>query len=688
MKRELRCNSGTVPAAVSSVENLYTTNRRQPVGKEQAGGASQKTCQRLNPKCAFRELKAGMMKNALILWFCVLGTLLVAQQQDSLLQEVMVVDTRYDWLREVQFSVNPDSISRQNQHGASLAEWLPAESSVHVRQYAPGMVATYSTHGATSAQNAILWGGITINNPALGASDLALMPASLFTPEMLRGGSAALFGTGAMGSIINLQRPLVPKGWHVQLGQSFGSFQTLTGHGKLSFRNKRITSVTDVAYSASQNNYTYRNPYKAENPLETRMHAAFQTLHLQQTLQVAINKYQYVDAAIWYNQAERETPNSIIVGADGSAVLYDRALRSRIGWHANKNKHQVDVVYAYLNEWQRFSDPQLIIDGQATDDTNTNSSHVLRADWLYTINKSWQWQSGVQSRFDNADGSNRGGEQRTTSLQTGIKYSGRLFQAQTVLRLEEWDGSLLPLSPFGSIAIPLPVGFSVTAFGGFNYRIPSMNDRFWNPGGNLDLKPEQGWSYETAISNAQAIGRWDINVRLAYYHSIVNNYILWVPENNMWSPHNVRKVAMNGVDLDLKAEWKRNKHILRLHAAWAYNQSIVRASHNENDNSVGRQLTYQPQNKITGSITYLLAKWSATFTGIRVGEVSTNYSATGHPLAAYTLLNAGLGYAFAIRKSALSLRFFANNLANIYYENIAFYPMPGRNYSIKFTFAL
>jgi vitamin B12 transporter len=644
----------------------------------------------MNPKNAFRELEAGIMKYALVFILCALGTTLIAQQKDSLLHEVTVVDTRYQWLADAQFSVEPDSIDRHQLTTASLAGWLPLESSVHVRQYAPGMAATYSAHGATSSQNAVLWGGITINNPALGSTDLALLPASMFAPGMLRGGSAALFGTGAMGSVINLKQTRVQEGWHIQLGQGVGSFNTIQSSGKLSFSNNRIRSVTDASYSSSRNNYTFSNPYKVDEPTETRAHAAFQSTHFQQAFQFQINQKQYLDAAIWYNLAVRETPNSIITGADGSALLYDRALRSRIGWHLNSGRHKVDVVYAYIDEWQRFHDPDLVINNQPTDDTNTNNSHVLRADWLYAINEHWQLQSGVQGRYDDAGGGNRNGTQHMASIQSGIKYTGQLLHAQAVLRYEEWDGKSLPLSPFASLELPLPFGFKVTAFGGYNYRIPGMNDRFWNPGGNEDLLPEQGWSYEAALTYEIPLQKWIVVARMAYYESLVDNYILWMPAGNgtIWSPHNVRQVELSGVDADLHISWKHLEHIVEFKAGWAYNQSIVKASHNENDNSVGRQLTYQPEHKITGRLLYAYRYWSASLTSVFVGEVSTNYSESGHPLEAYNLFNIGIGYAFNVKKSTLSIQLAANNLTNTYYENIAFYPMPGRNYSLNLKFAL
>ena len=70
-----------------------------------------------------------------------------------------------------------------------------------------------------------------------------------------------------------------------------------------------------------------------------------------------------------------------------------------------------------------------------------------------------------------------------------------------------------------------------------------------------------------------------------------------------------------------------------------------------------------------------------------MGDVNTNYAISNNTLPAYNLLDAGFAYRFKKRlfwfNWALALQ--VNNITNTYYENIAFYPMPGGNINFSIT---
>ena len=290
------------------------------------------------------------MKNGFLFLLLAIACRAFAQQPDSLLQEVTVLDERYNWLKTAQFSVQPDSIQQKINLVTSAAEWLPQESSLHVRQYAPGMVASYSTHGATSAQNAVLWGGIPINSPATGLTDLSLLPTSIFQPTFLRGGSSAQFGSGAMGSVLALQNPAVDTGLHVTLSVQAGSFATLNNALMVSYSKPKFSYVGRYFGSSSYNDYSFANPYKAGQPRDTLQGAAYKNLQIIQNFELKLNAYSRVDAEIWYSYADRESPNNILVNTPSQAKLKDENWRARAGWHLSKNKHKADVGYAFLHE--------------------------------------------------------------------------------------------------------------------------------------------------------------------------------------------------------------------------------------------------------------------------------------------------------------------------------------------------
>ena len=625
-------------------------------------------------------MKQALLFSISLLW----SAAVVAQQRDTLLNEVTVVDERYTWLKTAQYTFNQDSLALRASTNQSAAEWLMRESSSHVRQYAPGMVAGYSTHGATSAQNVVLWGGIPINSAATGLTDLSLVPVEIFSTSMLRGGSSAQFGSAAMGSVLNLQPTKQSKPLAIKMLFQLGSFHATRWNGEVVYRPGKLLLVTRFAASRSRNNYSYNNPYLPGQPEDSVKNAAYANYHIMQYLAYQLSQNQTIDLDLWYTDAARETPNNILVTTPAQAKLLDKTLRMRAGWHFLKNQHEVDINYAFLHEWQRYTDPLVPEPGNTTlDDTNKTSSHIIPADYLQQINQVFTWQSGVQYRYDVVGGSNRAGQQHTVSAQSGIELKTSYLEAQATLRAEVWRDTLLPLSPFASIKLPMFPGFALTAFGGYNYRVPSLNDRFWNPGGNAQLKPESGWSYEGAANYTYQNKKWNLALRAAFYNSTITDLVQWVPVGSgIWEPHNVKSVALSGTDYSVNIGFKHKRHIIQWSGSISYNDSRITASHIANDQSVGHQLIYQPEIKATQRLFYDFSGYFAQLDYVYVGEVYTNYSSQINQLDGYHLVDATIGWHTVEFGMDMTMMFAAKNILNMYYETIAFYPMPAINFAL------
>ena len=63
-----------------------------------------------------------------------------------------------------------------------------------------------------------------------------------------------------------------------------------------------------------------------------------------------------------------------------------------------------------------------------------------------------------------------------------------------------------------------------------NSKIPSLNDMFWSPGGNPDLKNETGYLSEVTIEMAGILkGSFSIKNDLTFFRNNLNNVIQWRP---------------------------------------------------------------------------------------------------------------------------------------------------------------
>src|SRR5699024_6275056 len=84
-----------------------------------------------------------------------------------------------------------------------------------------------------------------------------------------------------------------------------------------------------------------------------------------------------------------------------------------------------------------------------------------------------------------------------------------------------------------------------------NFRFPTLNDLYFLPGGNPDLKNETGVQYEAGLSFAAGKeGSWSLSGSASWYDQRIDDWILWLPTTKgFFSPVNIKKVHAYGVEV-------------------------------------------------------------------------------------------------------------------------------------------
>ena len=222
-----------------------------------------------------------------------------------------------------------------------------------------------------------------------------------------------------------------------------------------------------------------------------------------------------------------------------------------------------------------------------------------------------------------------------------------------------------------------------------NYRAPSLNDLYFRPGGNPDLRSESGWSYDAGISSE--VGRKDIykfRVSASWFESWIDDWILWLPTNKgFFSPRNVKSVHSYGVEAQaslwvrLAKDWR-----LELNGSAAWTPSVnVGEPISAGDDSIGKQLPYIPHfsASVTGRLSF--RSWSLLYKWCHYSErytmSSNDVSLTGR-LPAYFMNNIELEKGFSFRWAELTLKGAINNLFDEEYVSVLSHPMPGINFEI------
>ncbi|MCY1513941.1 Vitamin B12 transporter BtuB [compost metagenome] len=209
--------------------------------------------------------------------------------------------------------------------------------------------------------------------------------------------------------------------------------------------------------------------------------------------------------------------------------------------------------------------------------------------------------------------------------------------------------------------------------GSKNFRVPTFNDLYWQPGGNENLKPES--SYQAELGNEFRFNTFKIT--LTGYYIDIKDMLRWIPNGSNWSPQNTNKVRTYGGEAIVS--WSKNfgNHHVMLNGTYGYTVS--------EDMEKKKQLIYVPYHKATSSLSYSWKKLSADYQLLYNGEVFTRSDNNSrYNIDAYLVSNASLNYDFG-KKNSCILGFQVLNLLDEKYASVESRYLPGRNFNMYLT---
>jgi iron complex outermembrane receptor protein len=156
------------------------------------------------------------------------------------------------------------------------------------------------------------------------------------------------------------------------------------------------------------------------------------------------------------------------------------------------------------------------------------------------------------------------------------------------------------------------------------------------------------------------------------------------PDNPyVWKPQNVKEVRAYGIESRVELGKTIGHFSLDIQAAYSLSKSI-----NESTESTGygQQLPYVPVHKgiITAkaAFSHAFIEYTQSFTGNR-SPVEDN----SETLPAYSLGRLIAGYQLIIRRYDLDFFFRLENIWDISYEVVQYYPNPGRSFTLGLRLA-
>jgi outer membrane cobalamin receptor len=582
-----------------------------------------------------------------------------------------------------------DSSIMRNYNQRTIAEILSENTGVFIKSYGMGGTATPSFRGTGASHTQITWNGISIDHPMLGQSDLSLLPAGLIDDiQLYFGGASMVLNSGGIGGSINLEtRPVWNNETFVSLNPGIGSFGRYSALVAVKSGNDNFQTISKAFFQSCDNNFRYLNNELSAIPVwKTRTNSQMRQQGYMQELYYRKSVYT-LSARFWYQSAHRNLPSSLLTQpSETGETQYDQSVRTIINLDIDKEKNKYFVTGAWIMNRLDYNNRLASIASR-----NLSDLFTAKAGYTSLPGSNFKFNFILKEELNIIKSNNYEHKpvRNTSSISSAAEYNGSGRLGASILVREIFDRNKL-LIPDISAGVQLKLTGSeeyyLKANVSRNSKIPTMNDMYWLPGGNPNLKNEYAYIYELSYQMIHQISvPLSVDYDISAFKNSIHDMIQWHPgEFSYWTADNIQSVNTTGIESSLSLKYKINHISSTLKGGYSFTRAIDMSLKENQGALTGKQLIYIPENQANASFRFsfnnIYALWNTNITGKRYTTVdNTNY------LPAYMLNSVTTGIKFKIKKNSLDLNFNVDNLFNVNYQTIAFYPLPGRSYFLNLS---
>ncbi|MBE0618373.1 MAG: TonB-dependent receptor [Proteobacteria bacterium] len=595
-----------------------------------------------------------------------LGAPMIAPAQVATLEPVVVTATRTPrQVSEVAPSVTVISAEEIQSTGAQrLQEVLRDVVGVNVVENGPpGSLATVSIRGSEAQQVLVLLDGIRLNSPQLGQFDLANLPVSLAQIErieVLRGPASALYGSNALGGVVQIvtRRP------EAEPRTSLSWSEARRDDREVSFSTGRKLGPLGFRLGAAQQ---HSQGYRENSDLDQTTFDGLLSLDLPSGFSLEASAFHLrkengvPGPEGWESPDARQKDDNTsamlsLTGPTGPVTLTGRAVYDRFhntyedpgAWTPIDDDHLAESLGGELQADTRLGIQEATVGGEFYRDFLDSSANGAR--------DQSRWAVFGQDTVEVTS---------WASLLLGVRYD-----AHSDFR-NEW-------SPRASLLVSRWEATQVRASVGRAYRAPTFNDRFWPfdgyAQGNPDLDPETAWEYELGVT--QDLGRWG-SVTIAGFRRDAKDLIDWQAEDptdpfSVWSPVNVGQSRTWGAESGSNVNLGRQ---VTLGANYTYLHAV--------DRDTGALLPGKPRHQASAHVD-VTPLWDLS---VRLtGRYARYADAPTRDNPAYTVFDLRLARPFFVADAVeLDVTAGVENFFDRDYELNPGYPMPPRTWRAGVT---
>lgn len=587
-------------------------------------------------------------------------------------------------------------------------------SGVLIKDYGGvGGLKTISVRSLGAQQTGVIYDDIAIADAQSGQVDLSrfsvtfLQNLNLYNGNIFTGltparsySYAALL---AVSTVASYPLQLKPD-WRAGIRQgSFGLWQPFAGFtlpvSKRSFINiaaEATTSEGDYPFTIENGNYSEKTK---------RSNSDVQSFSGEVNFVTVFNGSATWKTKAYIYSAERGLPGAIVFFNDHSSQrLWNTDVFAQTAFNKKfKEKLSLLASAKYTHNYTRYLDPDYLNNAGELNDKYNQDELYASAAVAYNFIPSLQFTYASDAAYTTLT-SNKQQFAEPTRLTlwnvAGLQYKKQLWQASgsllyTHVQDEVKTGTaaddkneFTPAFAF-SVKPSTESPFLFRVFYKRIFRLPTFNDLYYTLIGNNNLKPEYASQYNLGVSFTNHISHRFSNLGISVdgYYNNVKDKIIAIPNKNLfvWSMLNLGKVHITGVDVNAEATGSFSdawSWFIKL--AYTYQHAIDVT--NESSVTYKDQVAYTPEHSGSGIVQLGYKTWSFNYSNIYSGgrytlgdNIPANY------VDGWITQDISLSKSFNIHTALLNIKAEVNNIANLQYDVIKYYPMPGRSYELSIS---
>lgn len=595
-------------------------------------------------------------------------------------------------------------------NGTSLPDALKLSDAVYVKDYGFNSgTKTISLNATQSEHTLILLNGIRLNSSQNAQVDLSLYDLdNIERIEISKGGSSALYGSEAIGGVINIitktNVPAAPFGFTLKAG--LGSYGQKNFFGRFS-QGFRLKGVSTAGYSISfsdnraKNDFDYYLNSGVNKVLRNRENSDYNTQSFDADLTFSESDKVMLKLSANYTHFERGVPGIDIGYATGTARQTDKNIFSGASLFRRISRVlTMKSTLGYRNALQKYFDPATFGFSSPINSFYRLNNYSASNVFSFVPEKNYSFDAGAEVSFSNitSNETDEGKQFQAAALWAGkfefLRKGSPVFTIYPTVRYDHFSnintknvvtGKLgVNIKPFAAADLHFKSSF------GNNFSAPTFNELYWKDIGNPDLKPERSISFDAGIYYRLNLAA-EHELEISYYNINTTDRILWTPESAaIWKPINVGKVRSEGIDVSLRSVFALAKKLTTQTAInYTFGSAMKKNEDYPGDPSYNKQLIYLPKEMLKASImlNYLTTSKFIKFVSFSLfynfsTRRYTNFENTEF-IPRYDVLDGNIGLGFQAGDIEVGLKFIANNLLNESYSVLPGYPMPLRNFKTE-----